>query len=405
MKWKDKKISQLILKKSNSYLKLSIILFLLTLMMPIFFEIYMINEQKEQENNYKNNDNVHMIRLDGRLLDKQYYALTNQERNKLETILNKEGYRDDYSVTTLFKIIGTVDKENGNGIEVFGISKKAANWIVDNKLQDNTLYMKNCKEGEVELEVPVITMKEDGVEVNESVDLTLKLEGSVREDSPLLLYMHEFTDLPQAYVTEETCLELLKHMYKIDENINSLYSKEIEDITAIEEVYVYVKDIYQIDDIASVLEGNGYCITYTFEAFDSLSTTLLRSNLILSCLMVLILVISTVNLVFSFWSFLKVQQKDMGILLFFGYSKQRVYSIYRKNINRIFNSIGGIAMVLSTVVWLVFIKNSTINSLLWILLLIVSIVVIISRIVIWGPLRSYVNKDELHLIKKSKEFE
>lgn len=405
MKWKDREISKLILKKSNSYLKISIILFLLTLMMPVFFGIYMINEKTEQENNYTYNDNVHMIRLDGRLDNKTYSTLTNQEGIRLEQILNQKGYQDCYTITPLFKIIGATDSEKGNAIEIFGISKNAAQWIVNSELKDDTMYMKSCKPGKININIPIIEMKDEGVEVNESVDLKLNLEDGVKEDSPLSLYVHEFSDLSQAYVTEETCLELLKQMYKLDDSISSLYANEIENILVVEEIYVYVKDVYKIDEIAKLLKDNGYCTTYTFEAFDSLSTSLLKANFILSCLMGLVLLISAVNLIFSFWSYLKVQQKDMGILMSYGYSKKRLYSIYRRNINRIFFRVGAVAMILSTILWLVFNHSWSFKSLIIILFIILAIILTVSRAVLLGPLRSYINKDRLNLIKQSKEFE
>lgn len=405
MKWKDKRIEKLVLKKSNSHLKISVILFLLTLMMPVFFIIYSMNEQKEKENNYTNNDNIHMIRLDGKVVDERYYPITNQESRKLETLLNDKGYCKKYDITTLFKIVGITDKETENGIEIYGISKKASNWIIEKELQDETVYMKECNGEQIELSVPVLTMVDGGIEVNECDNVELKWKIGVKEDSPLLLYIHEFTDLQQGYVTEDTFLELLRHMYKLDEKVISLYAEEIENIVAVESIYVYVKDVYQIDEIANILKENGYCITYTFEAFDSLSTSLLKSNIILLCLLILIFTISVVNLIFSFWSYLKVQQKDMGILLFYGYSKKRLYRIYSRNINRVFIMVGGSAMILSSGIWLMVMKDDSIRSLFIILGLTMFIVLVVSRIVLWGPLKKYLKKDLLKLIKQSKEFE
>lgn len=346
-----------------------------------------------------------MIRLDGRLENKAYKTLTNQEGNRLEQILNENGYQNCYTITPLFKLVGATDTEKGNGIEIFGVSKNAAQWIVNGELKDNTMYMKSYKSGNIDIEIPVIEMKDGGVEVNESVDFRLNLEDSVKEDSPLSLYVHEFSDLPQAYVTEETCLQLLKKMYKLDDAINSVYAKEVENVLVVEEIYVYVKNIYKIDEIAKLLKGNGYCTTYTFEAFDGLSSSLLKANLILTCLMGIVLFISAVNLVFSFWSYLKVQQKDMGILMSYGYSPKRLYAIYCKNINGIFYRVGAVAMTLSTVFWFAFNHSWSLQSLITILLTILAIILIVSRVVLWGPLRNYIKKDRLSLIKKSKEFE
>lgn len=373
--------------------------------MPAFFAIYSMNEQKEKENNYTNNDNIHIIRLDGRVIDGRYYPITNQEPGKLEVLLNDKGYCEKYDITTLFKMVGITDKETENGIEVYGISKKASNWIAEQELQDDTIYMKECEEEQIELSVPVLTMVDGGIEVNECDNVKLKWKIGVKEDSPLLLYIHEFTDLQQGYVTEDTFLELLKHMYKLDMKDASLYAQEIENIAAVESIYVYVKEVYQIDELANILKENGYCITYTFEAFHSLSTSLLKSNIILLCLLILVFTISVVNLIFSFWSYLKVQQKDMGILIFYGYSKKRLYRIYSRNINRIFITVGASAMILSSGIWFLLMKEDSIRSLFIILGLILFIVLAVSRIVLWGPLKKYLNKDFLKLIKQSKEFE
>lgn len=405
MKWKDKSIAKLILKKSNSYLKIAIVLFLLTLMLPVFFVIYMINEQNEQKNNYMDNENIHMIRLDGKILEGNYHLLTNQEEKKIRAILDDKGYQNGYESVSLFKLVGLSERDDDCGIEVFGISKEGAKWIVREKMEDNIFYMEDCNKQQIDVSVPIIKKVEDGVEVGECKQMNFSVSGSVKEESPLLLYMHKFSDLQQAYVSDDTFLEILKKMYKLDEKINSLYAKEIEENVIVEDVYIYVKDVYQIDKVADELKKNGYCATYTFEAFDSLSASLAKTNVLLAGLMILVLIISTVNLIVSFWSYLKLQQKDMGILLFYGYTKKRLYKIYCRNISRIFYSIGGVSIVLSTLIWIPLMKGDSNNILLFIMGAIAVITLAVRRIVFWGPLRKYLNRDFIYLIKKSKEFE
>jgi hypothetical protein len=107
----------------------------------------------------------------------------------------------------------------------------------------------------------------------------------------------------------------------------------------------------------------------------------------------------------SFRSFYRVQQKDMGVLMYMGFNKKRIFKMYRKNLGKKFMQI---TLLSSLFVLLLGMILFLFEHWLVLFLFIVSIAAflcalyfVISRFIIYN----YVNQDLLVLIRESKEFE
>lgn len=170
-------------------------------------------------------------------------------------------------------------------------------------------------------------------------------------------------------------------------------------------IYVYVDALSQVEGIAELVNDEGYNTNYTFKAFDNFDVSM-KNTLVLSLTLgFLILMITAAHVILSFNSYLKVQQKDMGILKQLGYNPTTINQIYSRNINAIFFFTAvGITLYI-VVVSAIFIGENVYLFTFSIIVLVILILLAINRIIVLWILRQYSKKNILTLLKINKEFE
>ncbi len=126
-------------------------------------------------------------------------------------------------------------------------------------------------------------------------------------------------------------------------------------IQAINNMYVYVDSIADVEKTARVLDSAGFNTNYTFQAFDNFDASIKNTIMITVALAAIILGITTVHVVLSFNSYLKIQQKDMGILRQKGHDSSAVFSIYEVSINSILGKIALVVEIFTVILGLIFI--------------------------------------------------
>lgn len=77
MKSRIRETRKLILKKTSSYLRNSIIMFVLTIMCFIYGCIFYVSNQQNTQENFITNENVHMIQIGGEIEAEQYKGISN----------------------------------------------------------------------------------------------------------------------------------------------------------------------------------------------------------------------------------------------------------------------------------------------------------------------------------------
>lgn len=400
MKSDGKNISGIFIRKSNTYLKVALFIFICTLISMSTILILSVNQQSQDKKNYVNNHNVHTITVSSKLIgDNVVQDVSLEDIDKIQHILNKENIQDkEYRISPVFQIsAGVVDKHTEEGYVLLGIPEEAT-WLVgDRKLEGNSLYTKKISNSSTTLMVDVIEEVEGGIEAKEAKEISVKMK-ELRE-CVLTLYEEPHEGLRYAYINEK----FFRNIYDTINSQSKLKSSNSQ--LPIEDLYLYVNNIYDIDHIAKILETNGYQVKYTLQAFNSLGRDLRLNNILLYCFVVVFFLITIIIVILSFHSYLKIQQKDIGILKSWGYENYTLEKIYGKNINSMFGKIFVVVCCYTAVLGGICLPRYGYKEILGIIGILGIVLLLINRYIIKIVLKKYITKDILTLVKVSKEFE
>jgi ABC-type lipoprotein release transport system permease subunit len=165
--------------------------------------------------------------------------------------------------------------------------------------------------------------------------------------------------------------------------------------------------VNEFDDVKSIAEDIdelGYNVEYTLDAFENLSKSLKDSKVIGLFVLLCVLLIAIVNIILSSENYLRTSQKDMGILLHYGYDRKVVKKIYLNNFIGIFVRIAIGVFILNILVSSIFVRQNLLAN-CTIICFIIAVILFVVFIIVRQRLYRYLEKDILDLIKFSKEIE
>lgn len=400
----NKKISRMILRKSNQFLKISIAFFAFSLVLLSTFLTLFVNQYIQVERDFIDNDNTHIIEV--------YYG--NQQNNiselkfsDIEKIKNKinESHKDlKHEVITEYQINFGIEDDNGNIIFIYGLSENAAKFLKSINFANDNIYQQSIEGNEINLNIPVVSVNENGIFSGDIEQYALKNNKVSFENLPINLYGEQ---KDKAFVSSETYKKIVEKAYEMSWNdfVSQFDEENIFGIQAIHKFYIYVDSLSQVENVARTIDSMGYSTNYTFKSFNNFSASISNTVFIFTILIIVILLITIIYMILSFNSYLKVQQKDIGILKQYGYSEKNINKIYSISINKIFLKIFIPITIFTLLIGWAFLGISQYKYILMILCLSSFLQFVINRIVVLMVLKSYTRKNIIDLLKKSKEFE
>lgn len=404
------KISKFIRKKTNTYLKISIILFTLSLILISSSIIFIQNQYIKLKNDFFYNPNIHLIEI-SYLRDKinpiSVSNLTLKDETNIKEILNTSQTKINTFMYSDYIInFGMSDLDNNLYI-VHGIDNQSLNNLNIPELPDNTAYVStNIDLSDVTLNIPVIDKNDGGFTSFESIPFLLKLIPIDINFPPINFNNDINLNTNTIFLNTSTFKNIVEQMYQITwESFKSNYDSGNDyGLQLINKIYVYVNEIGNVKDIANLLTNNGYEVSYTLSAFDNLKNSI-DSNILMFVLLVLfIFIVTLINIIITFNSYIKSMQKDMGILLHYKYSRKMLYKIYINVILKPFYIISILTLGYIVIFSKIILGNIFLNYILFnfgFIFLIVFIIVILILYILYIIL----NKNTLYLLKFSKEIE
>nr|MBP3598903.1 hypothetical protein [Eubacterium sp.] len=407
MKSRGKDTRRLILKKTGTYLRNAIVIFLLTLAALVYGIIFFWNFRQENDKNFTQNDMVHFVQVTGKMDENNYLSLTNKDYRRIYEIENAE--TKSFTEIAFYQFVGAVEQQTEEPILLVAIDPVHSSYISEEKMQDGIYYTNEHVEKEIlNLKIPNVDVDEDGnLHSRESVIVKRPLMHSIKSEneSDLLQIRSEDEPVQTIFVTYNTLLEIMKQAGLLEESVKDITSESVPEVLHPSDIIVYIDDMYCIDDCAQALLDDNYLLNYTFEAFDSLSDSLKKSSVFFVVLVILLLATSGINVYLSFCSYLQMQQKDMGILKFYGYSKEQLYNIYKQNINVVFVICFGALLVYLLLLGFLINMDNIWKVIPIMVIFVVVILIILRGLILKLSLKRMVDKEILCLVKSSKEFE
>lgn len=397
-------VSKLILKKSSKFLKVSIFLFAFSLILISSFLALFFNQYIQIKKDFVDNSNTHVIEV---TLAENGNTVKELDFNDLETITNAiSSELPDVSFTGIneYQLNLGIEDNNGNVYFLYAIENTGAKFLGFDELKENCIYSSDINEDTLSLNIPIVSVHNGGLTSNKRETTEFTVEHNISSNNPLSIYESATS---KSYISLDTykniieiCFGLSWEDFVADYNSNNSFG-----VQAVYKIFIYVDDIQSVEDVAKIVVNEGYCTNFTFKSFDNFDSSM-RNTLLISALLVLIVfIVTSANILLSFNSYLKVQQKDMGILKHYGYTSCDIRKIYSKNINRIFFLMSIFISLFIVVVTIIFINT---DILIYLLIIVASVLIplyVVNRIVVLYILRKYSEQNILDLIKTNKEFE
>lgn len=404
----DASCAKLLLKKASGYLKISLTMFLISITITSVIGLLYARQYFQYRKDFVENISIRTVSVDASYEDSSLHAISPEDIAKIKFLLSSNLPNCKADVIPVYTCSGL--NMNGTSINLFAIDSTQCYLTGLNNMVDNTAYFIKQQPSSMTIEISVITeLNEEGFQSGKLERINLRTDKGVSKNTPLLTIQNQYllpsiSEIPTCFVNLNTFNNIVSTLLdqKV-ENINeTITGNELVRVTGI---FVCVDDLHLISNVSSLLTENNYRTYAPADAFDNFGETVSIGLFVFFLSSIVLLCMTTVNIVLSFWSFYRVQQKDMGILRYMGFSNHRIYNMYRKNLSRKFKRITvTISFVVFFVGMMIFSFNHWFVLVCFILSLIVFLITIffiILRLIVY----KYINQDILLLIRESKEFE
>ncbi|MGL5972627.1 MAG: hypothetical protein ACRCZK_02760 [Oscillospiraceae bacterium] len=405
---KIKTISSLIKKKSSNYIKVSIVVFTILLMLISSISVVFANQYLQSRKDFIENDNLHLIEMSVKYNKEGF--IDNMDFNDID-LLNKkisESFNvEDFDIIAEYFINFSIQDTNENSYSIKALDDKGLKKInEDFRLEEGFLYThKKIEPKDVILDVPIVDVIEGGGIISDGKEYKVKVDTGLTE-THLFNYSRVFdTDY---YTNVETFKKLIEinfnttwDDFKKGFNEDSNYYP----INVVSKIFVYVNDLKNLNPIVDVIAENNFEVSYGAQIFDNINASLKLQFYIFLGLSIVILLLIILNIIFSFNLYIKLQKKDIGILKQYRYSSDDIFKIYKLNINGIFLKVMLVVLTLTLIMSLIFIDIQNIIYIIGILGLLTFIIIFTAFIVNYLILRKYTKKDVIDLLKNNREFE
>ena len=343
-----KHIAKMIRKKQSRYLKISLISFTVSLMFLGAFSVFMVNQYMQVNHDFIENKNLRFIEVSGK---------SHQDHLK---------FKDEKKVCELLKGMSVRQASEyvfNNGINGEDDQDYYVHMLTDSSLllkskkntKENTVYGLHTSKSKMTFDAPVVKHVNGGYLVDKVKPMTLHVSHE-----PLGKFFTQYNDT--VYVDEKTFAKMIK----ISSNMNFKQYKKAFDEGAdfgsqtLDRILIYVNDVKDLRTVAKKLDKGNYQTNYVLNAFDNFDQSMKMTIIIVFALIVLILLVTSLNMILSFKNYISIQKKDMGILKYYEYSSSEISSLYAYNSRYCFYYVSAIALSITWMISFVILKHAQI---------------------------------------------
>lgn len=400
----DGSCAKLLLKKSNGRLKISMIMFLITITITMVFGLLYARQYFQYKKDFLNNSAINTVYVDASFDDSSVRLVTSSDIENINKNLKTQFPNNDISVIPVYTCMGV--SINGSSVNLFAIDKQQCFFVDLDQMPNDIAYFTKKQPDTVALEISVTEETVGGFSSAEIKRLLLKSSTGVPEETPVLTKL-----LTPSMKEDPTCFVNMETFKKV---VSVLLSKDVDDVNEVADnselvtlsgIYVYVDNLRLVSSVSSFLTTQNYQAYAPTDSFDDFGKTVSVTFMVFLLSAVVLLCITTVNVFLSFRSFYRVQQRDIGVLRYMGFNDKRIYKMYCKNIRNKFLQIMLVCSLFVLILGMIlFSFDHWIVLFSFVLALFAFLCIIyfsISRFIIFN----YIKQDLLVLIRKSKEFE
>ena len=330
---RDASCAKLILKKSGGYLRISI-MFLVSVVITSIIGLLYARQYFQFEKDFLTNIALRTFVVDANYGENRIGRLNQEDVEQISRLLKEKYPNEEFSVIPVYRnsAVGLF----GRYVRLYGIDPKHSFIIGLENMEDNVLYTVSNMQDTVPLEISVVKIEENGFEAGENHTKSMKTSTGVSKNSPVLSDdLMRDSDMEYCFVTTKTFEEIVPII--VDGKANSIQEAlNLPEALVRMHIYVIAENSFKLRPVYLFLSDHNYNGLAKIDIFEDFAETISVSFFVFSLSALVLLIMTTVNIILSFRSFYRVQQKDMGILRHMGFDIKRVYKMFKRNLRKKF---------------------------------------------------------------------
>lgn len=306
---RDASCAKLILKKSGGYLRISI-MFLVSVVITSIIGLLYARQYFQFEKDFLTNIALRTFVVDANYGENRIGRLNQEDVEQISRLLKEKFPNEEFSVIPVYR--NSAVSLFGRYVRLYGIDPKHSFIIGLENMEDNVLYTVSNMQDTVPLEISVVKIEENGFEAGENHTKSMKTSMGVARNSPVLStdeLRNENGEI--CFVTTKTFEEIVPII--VDGKANSIQEAlNLPEALVRMHIYVIAENSFKLRPVYLFLSDHNYNGLAKIDIFEDFAETISVSFFVFSLSALVLLIMTTVNIILSFRSFYRVQQKDMA---------------------------------------------------------------------------------------------
>ncbi|MBP3222469.1 MAG: hypothetical protein J6M18_00890 [Actinomycetaceae bacterium] len=327
---------RLVVTRASKYTRfLGLIFFLMLVLVSVVVVFVQVQNQK-LDKQFQNNKTMHFIEVESLQRNNEREGLTFQDGEKILSIVREQtmGYVGvSFSWAFPFGMPAHDDEDSNFFIEAF--TGDDIDKLAGLSLENAYRGLSTVRQGNVVLDVPVVSVEEGGFSSNDSRAVSVEVDA-FESDAPIDFFVSRAPSSSIIRISQPVFDEVLKGAFGIsfDEYAQRSNEKNLP-IDPINAVYVYVENLEDVEKVGNALQGRSYGVRYALDAFDD---GISQINMIIIgsiAVLVVLIVAGTVGVIVNARAYIRLSRRDIGLLAHYGYERKTIASLYSCHILRI----------------------------------------------------------------------
>ncbi len=400
----QKMLSKILSNKVRGYVKIANISFTLSIVLFAIVVIFVWNQYQQIKINFVDNEKTHIITISGQTTSNGYVAVNNNFKKEIISALDKADALKGCECFSIYQFITmpAVQELPGETVAVFSIDKNGEKyWLSGTTMEDGCIYTTKENSGMFTILVPTVEEIDGNLYFGD--EKSYQMKASLLNEKDIYAHLYdEAYQLTEFYISFNTFKELYE--YATGYSISTDSVDEDFGMSSTYEIVIYVKDITKVENVAKILNDQGYTTNFVFASFEDLGESLGTSFIVMLTLSASMMIVTFIILLLSWKNYVSLLSKDIGILKQMGYQDKFIKKVYDASIKKNF-IISFVLIFIVTIITSVIVLGIDQYAFILSLIFVIAILFFISYFVIsYFFLGSLIKKNVLQLLK-GKTFE
>lgn len=234
------------------------------------------------------------------------------DTENIKQILTKKYPHRNIDVIPVYRICGGIYL-NQEPIQLYAVPKADCDFLGLSEMQDGTAYFYNQKIGQVNFEISVTEITENGFESNKLEHLTFQAKNNVSENGLLALMQKDTSpqmrEMPLCFVTMESLYEIASAMFATEITVETDL-EPYRELIVLDGIYICADSLGAVSGIASALVQESYNAYAPVDTFGDFEKAVSNTYIVFILASVGLVCLSAVNIYLTVRTVKRVKNKE-----------------------------------------------------------------------------------------------